>query len=109
MPWTHPVVPLDVEKHHSFTEAESSVSSSVSYKSSKASWKNVITSSFGASRTNDAKVEYFASSDPDWGGQGKTTILLFVFVVCVVNFVLQISGLDGDLPSRPKNEKLLPI
>ena len=107
MPWTHPVVPLDVEKHHSFTEAVSS--SSVSNKRSKASLKNVITSSFGASRTNDAKVEYFASSDPDWGGQGNTTILLLVFVLCVVNFVLQISGLDGDLPSRPKNEKWLQL
>ena len=107
MPWNHPVVPLDVEKHHSFTEVVSS--SSVSNNFSKASLKNVITSSLGASFTNDAKVEYFASSDPDEGGQGNTTILLFVSVDCVSNFVLQISGLDGDLPSRPKNEKLWQI
>ena len=72
MPWTHPVVPLDVEKHQSFTE-----SSNLANKISKARLKNFFTSSSGALRTNDAKVEYFELSDAD-GGQGNTRILLLL-------------------------------
>ena len=75
MPWTHPVVPLDVEKHQFFAELESS--SNLANKRSKARLKNCFTSSCGALRTNDAKVEYFELSDGD-GGQGNTRILLLL-------------------------------
>ena len=111
MPWTHPASLVD--KHQFFTEVV--LSSNVFNKSLKARLKNFFTSSVGPSRTNDAKVEYFASSDPDGGGQGNTRILLslplFSLLVSWILFgsVLQISGLDGDLPPRPKRETLVQL